>query len=124
MTVLLDSNIFIYAIQPPFAPLREWCLLQPIYASDISRLEVLGYHYLSDLDRRDLNELFTLASLYPVSSFIIDRAISLRQQRKISLGDAIIAATALEHQQVLATRNVADFEWIEGMSVVNPIKVA
>lgn len=121
--MLLDSNIFIYAIQPQFASLREWCLLQPICASDISRLEVLGYHHLSDLDRRDLTELFTITSVYPVSNSIISRAISLRQQRKMSLGDAVIAATALEHQQVLATRNVADFDWIDGLSVVNPIKV-
>lgn len=119
--MLLDSNIFIYAIQPEFAPLREWCLQQPIHASDISRLEVLGYHHLGDLDRHDLTELFTVTIVYPVSSSIILQAILLRQQRKMSLGDAVIAATALEHQQVLATRNVDDFEWIEGLSVVNPI---
>ncbi|QEP42990.1 hypothetical protein D5085_07580 [Ectothiorhodospiraceae bacterium BW-2] len=67
--MLLDSNIFIYAIQPQFNQLREWCL-----------------------------------------------------QRKMSLGDAVIAATALEYQQTLATRNIDDFEWIEGLRLINPME--
>ncbi|NQZ10542.1 MAG: hypothetical protein HRT35_25595 [Algicola sp.] len=46
----------------------------------------------------------------------------LRQQRKMSLGDAIIAATALEHHQTVVTHNVKDFEGIEGLKVVDPIR--
>jgi len=40
----------------------------------------------------------------------------------MSLGDALIAATALEHRLILATRNVKDFEWITGLKIVNPIR--
>lgn len=119
--MLLDSNIFIYAIQPRYSPLRQWCLQQPTYASDITRLEVLGYHNLNELDRRDLTHLFEMTTLYPVTPSIISGAIKLRQQRKMSLGDAVIAATALEYHQALATRNMDDFEWVEGLKVVNPI---
>ena len=119
--MLLDSNLFIYAILPTCSGLRQWCLQQPLHASEITRLEVLGYHRLSDLDKHDLTELFALTTLYPVTSMIIVHAIRLRQQRKMSLGDAIIAATALEYHQTLATRNVADFEWVEGLKLVNPM---
>lgn len=49
-------------------------------------------------------------------------AIESRRQRKMSLGDALIAATALEHRLILATRNVKDFEWITGLKIVNPIR--
>jgi toxin FitB len=40
-------------------------------------------------------------------------AIALKQQRKMSLGDALIAAICIEHHKILATRNTADFDWIE-----------
>jgi len=36
--------------------------------------------------------------------------IVLRLKRKMSLGDALIAATAIEHQLTLATRNVRNFD--------------
>jgi predicted nucleic acid-binding protein len=48
--------------------------------------------------------------------------INLRQQRKMSLGDALIAATCLEHNEPLATANVDDFKWIAGLDVVNPLE--
>jgi len=48
-------------------------------------------------------------------------AIQFRQQQSMSLGDAIIAATALEHHQTLATRNIKDFDWIDGLKVINPL---
>lgn len=93
--MLLDSNIFIYAIQPTYQPLRDWCFQQQVMASDMTRLEVLGYHHLNELDKRDITQLFELTTLYPVSSWIVTTAIKLRLQRKMSVGDSVIAATAL-----------------------------
>lgn len=52
---------------------------------------------------------------------IIDLSISLRQQRKMSVGDAIIAATALKYRETLATRNTADFNWIKGLKIIDPM---
>ncbi|MBF0220342.1 MAG: type II toxin-antitoxin system VapC family toxin [Gammaproteobacteria bacterium] len=121
--VLLDSNIFIYAIQPQFESLRQWCLQQSLHASNISRLEVLGYYKLNQADKRDLTRLFEMTTLYPVTNAIVECAIELRQQRKMSLGDAVIAATALEYQQTLVTRNLEDFVLVEGLEVVNPMEV-
>ncbi len=119
---LLDSNIFIYGIQPAYQPLQRWVHGQVIAASEISLVEVLGYHQLTVGDKYDLEELFGLASIFPVSRPIVNRAVQLRQQRKMSLGDALIAATALEHGLPLATRNTADFDWIDGLVVHNPLK--
>ena len=50
------------------------------------------------------------------------RIVSLRTRlgRPISVEDAQIAAIALAHGLVLATRNERDFELIEGLVVVNP----
>jgi len=48
-------------------------------------------------------------------------AIALKQQRKMSLGDAQIAATCIEYNKTLATRNVTDLNWIENLRVINPL---
>jgi len=120
--VLLDSNIFIYAIQPEHHKLREWLEHQTIAASAISLVEVLGYHGLNDQDKNDLQTLFEFSEIFPVSDSIIEQAIDLRQQKKLSLGDALIAATALDHQVTLVTRNIGDFNWINQLNVHNPLK--
>lgn len=39
----------------------------------------------------------------------------------MSLGDAIIAATALENDLTLATANIKDFKHIEGLKLINPM---
>jgi len=41
--------------------------------------------------------------------------------RKLKLGDALIAATALVHDLELVTHNLADFSWITGLRVVDPM---
>lgn len=40
----------------------------------------------------------------------------------MSLGDAIIAATALKFQLPLYTHNRADFQRIENLEIVDPLK--
>jgi predicted nucleic acid-binding protein len=49
-------------------------------------------------------------------------AIELRQQRAMSLGDALIAATALNENIALATHNTKDFSWIKSLTVLDPIQ--
>jgi predicted nucleic acid-binding protein len=50
-------------------------------------------------------------------------AIQLRQSRKLTLGDALIAATCMEQGGTLATANVGDFSWIKELKVFNPLGV-
>lgn len=119
--VLLDSNIFIFALKPKYQDLRQWCLEQDIHASDITRLEVLGYHLLSDDDKQDLALLFELTTTLEISSSVIDQAIELRRKKKIKLGDAIIAATAMEHKLTLVTHNTKDFTWLDGLKLIDPL---
>ncbi|MBK9017493.1 MAG: PIN domain-containing protein [Saprospiraceae bacterium] len=73
------------------------------------------------MEKDYLERVFKKKSPLPITPAIIDKAIELRQQRKMSAGDAIHAATALMNNLELNTRNVADFSWIEGLQVVNPI---
>lgn len=119
---LLDSNIVIYAGQSQFQWLRQ--LLQPLpcAVSVATKIEVLGYHKLTPEDQADLERFFSATEILEASIGIADRAVALRQRRKMSLGDAIIAATALHHDYRLITRNIVDFEWIPGLQVWNPFE--
>ncbi len=51
---------------------------------------------------------------------IIQQTMRLRQQRRLKLPDAVIAATALARGLTLITRNVSDFKGIPGLAVLNP----
>jgi hypothetical protein len=59
------------------------------------------------------------ASLAPLASRP-EQAVTLRQWRKVSLGDALVAGIVLAHGLTLATRNVEDLQWIQGLSLLNP----
>jgi predicted nucleic acid-binding protein len=122
--MLLDSNIIIYLTRPEHQALRDLVRDQAAWVSDISYVETLGFHGLQPEDRLLLEEFFSVADAIPMESAILDRAVDLRQQRRMSLGDAIIAATALVYDLTLATRNVADFRWINGLRLHNPFDVA
>lgn len=60
--------------------------------------------------------------MIPITDPIVRKAIDLRQQKKLTAGDSLIAATALISNFEVITRNSADFDWIENLKVHNPIK--
>jgi predicted nucleic acid-binding protein len=120
--MLLDSNIIIYSAKREYAELRGF-LAENVYSvSAISIVEVLGYHLLGDEQRQYLIEFFKAANTLSISDSVVTEAVKLRQIRRMSLGDAIVAGTALDHRLALATRNVKDFSWIQSLSVINPLE--
>lgn len=120
--MITDSNILIYASKPEYRAIRQFIRRNVRSASAISRVEVLGFHRFTPNDQQVLEALFTKLEIWQVTHDIIEGAVRLRQQRKMSLGDAIIAATALEHGLPLVTRNVDDFRWIPDLVVINPFE--
>jgi predicted nucleic acid-binding protein len=120
--MLLDSNIIIYAWLPQYSGLRQWIHEhKTITVSAISYLETLGYHQLRPEEKEYLTHFFKYITVLPVTLPIIYCVTELRQQRKLSLGDALIAATALTHQFTLVTHNTEDFKWIEGIILFDPL---
>ena len=67
-----------------------------------------------------MEAFFRLAQVLPLSQAVLDQAVTLRRQQKMSLGDALVAGTALVHGLTLVTRNVEDFQWIQGLLLLNP----
>ena len=121
--MLLDSNIIIYAAEPGYDRVRQFVAEIDPVVSIISKVEVLGYHKLSPENSEKLETLFSLLPVLPVTDDVIELAISLRQQRRMSLGDALIAGTALSYGLPIVTANVKDYEWVEGLEIINPLEV-
>ncbi|MGK7924585.1 MAG: type II toxin-antitoxin system VapC family toxin [Spirulina sp.] len=120
--MLLDSNIIIYSAQPDYEQLREFIAENTPAVSAVSYVEVLGYHRHSEEARRYFAEFFRVARVLPISQEVLDRAVTLRQMRRMTLGDSLIAATALVYDLTLVTRNVADFRWIDRLALLNPFE--
>ena len=119
--MLIDSNIIIYAALPEHHELRRFIAANVPSVSVVSFVEVLGYHRLTDADRRFFEDFFVAAPVLQISIEILDRATVLRQRRSIKLGDALIAGTALVYGLQLLTANVDDFEWIPDLRITNPV---
>lgn len=119
--MLLDSNIIIYAAQPAHTALRQMIAEQAPAVSIISVIEVLGYHRLPDDDQQMLERFSRAADVLPPSDRVVEWAIRLRQRRRMTLGDAIVAGTALASGRVLITHNTDDFRWITEIQLVDPL---
>lgn len=119
--MLLDSNIIIYGAQPEHSLIRQFIAQYSPVVSAISCIEVLGFHRLLDFERSLLEQFFKATTVIPISDRVVQKAIELRQRRRMSLGDSIIAATALVHGYTLVTHNTDDFKWLTELSVLDPL---
>jgi predicted nucleic acid-binding protein len=88
--------------------------------ASVSCIETLGFHRLSETERHGLEAAIARMKVLALEDTVVGRAISLRQERKMGLADAIIAATALVHRLPLVTRNVDDFKHVAGLKIINP----
>ena len=118
--MLLDTNILIYMAQPGGEKLEaEFAALSPA-TSLIARVEALGFQRITAEERGRFDKLFAWVEVLPVSDAVAEAAILLRQARRMKLGDALIAATALLYELPLVTRNEHDFKHITGLRLINP----
>lgn len=122
--ILLDSNVVVNSTKAEYDYLRRYLDEQTYCVSVVSQIEVLGFHKLSAEDKDDFDELFSQIPILTISEEVVREAIRLRQLRNISLGDAVIAATAIVHKLELVTFNTKDFKWIDNLNLVDPIEVS
>ncbi len=118
--MLIYSNIIIYASKPEYAGLRQLIAEHSPSVSAVSYVEVLGYHKLSERERQHFEEFFAVASMLAISDEVLVQAVKLRQSRRMTLGDALIAGTALVHNLTLVTRNIKDFDWVDELTLLDP----
>ena len=88
--------------------------------SVVVEIEVLTYHETPG-KMPLIEEFVSLATILPLDKEITRKAIELRRNsRKLKLGDAIIAATAIIHKLLLVSNNTKDFKNIKGLQITDP----
>jgi toxin FitB len=121
---IADSNVIIDLVlgrlpQTSADWLDTQITAQQVAISVITRIELLSKtapiaEYLF------MQSFVQSVAVLPIDEPIIQQTILLRQQHRIKLPDAIIAATALAHNLPLLTRNTSDFSAVAGLQVLNP----
>ncbi len=128
--ILLDTNVATeLGKQRPHDMVRRWATTaKPPFAFSAVSVEEVRYglawksapraeHWIGEF-------LVGFCEIFPVTEAIANRAGTLRGRFRAngqtrSQADMLIAATALEHQFALATRNTRDFLGC-GVALVNP----
>ena len=121
--MLLDSNILIYAANQSAPEIESLVVSAENAVASVTQIEVYGFTGLKPEELAALDVLFRRLTVHPLDAAVVNRAIALRQESKMGLADAIIAATALVHGLRLVTRNESDFKHVTGLQVTNPFAV-
>jgi len=117
--ICIDTNIIIYIANGTLG--EDIVGDEPIICPSIVHIECLGYPSIKSIEEQRIRELCATLTTAPLTDNIIESAIKLRQDKKMSLGDSIVAATALENDSQLWTADTKDFEHIDGLDVFNPL---
>lgn len=113
--LLLDTNIIIYALKG-LADVRPYFDIEP-YISVITEIEILGVKDLGEDEAKVRETVIEYCSVLPITNKIKQRAISIKQNIKIPVPDAIIAATAIENGFTLVTADKG-FKRIKNLSLL------
>ena len=94
-----------------------------VYTSQISLPEVVGFTKITEEEVVFFNAFFAHTQMLMVDRATLEEAARLRQIKKLSLGNAIIAATAIVHGLTLVTANTKDFKKFPELTLINPLEV-
>lgn len=130
MNYLLDTNSCIYIMKqrPPQVLTRFQQLKHAqIYLSAITAYELYYGAEHSQAPKKSLAFLEKFLQPFPILDFTLNEAQQAakirqalnRQGTPIGPYDLQIAATALQHQLILVTNNVAEFNRVKGLKVEN-----
>ena len=82
-------------------------------------MEFLGFQRFDSIEKVKAEKFLSYTNVISLNDCIVEQVINIRQKRKMKLPDAIIAATAMQHNMKLVTHNTKDFKEIN-MSVIDP----
>ncbi len=86
--------------------------------SVITKIELLGFNAPEE-HYNTLCNFINDSQVLDLTNNVVETTIDIRKKHKTKLPDAIIAATAIEYDMVLITRNITDFKNIEGSMVID-----
>jgi len=120
-TYLIDTNVIIdnFGNKLPEKAKVFFDTFEPV-VSAVTKIEVLGWLNATKEQLNPLYYFMEITTVLPINETVIEKTIAIRQTKKIPLGDAIIAATALVYGLILLSRNTSDFKNIDSLKVINP----
>ncbi|MBA3059375.1 MAG: type II toxin-antitoxin system VapC family toxin [Gammaproteobacteria bacterium] len=131
LIILADTNVISeFVKKTPDAQVMQWLQSVQQLAISVITLEEAHFGLAWQPNARKLMLFDALVqrlhAVYPITPAIAERAGVLRGQFQAqgiirSTPDMLIAATAVEHQLAVATRNVRDFLGC-GVQIVNPFE--
>jgi predicted nucleic acid-binding protein len=118
----LDTNTIIYYLDedPTVVPLLEPIFGQEsaLFVSVVTELELLSHPGLTEADIAEIQQLLTSVVIFPLESRLAQLAGALRRQYHLKTPDSVVAATALLTHTTLVTRNIRDFQGIDGLALL------
>ena len=120
--MLVDTDVFIWHLRGYPAATQRLDQLASLTLSAVTYLELLqGMRNRREMAALQKSLAGRQAQQWPLTPAITARAVSLMETYTLShgmqLGDALIAATALEQQLTVLTGNVKHFQGIEGLQI-------
>lgn len=112
--LLVDTDVFVDHLR---GARRIQLGRDRIHYSVVTRCELFAGREMEEETVRRLLDGF---EELPVDRPVAERAGRLRRAGGLRTPDALIAATALEHQLVLVTRNTRDFQAARGLKLRHP----
>lgn len=127
--MIVDTDVLIHVMQDNENAKRKIAELEnqhvPLHISTISQFEL--YHSIervhdSTARRRTIEAVLDTKPVYPADSAVMKKAGRIDGRLTsdgdaIGMGDTIVAATALVHEESVLTKNVAHFERIDGLDI-------
>ena len=122
---LIDSNSIIDFCNGKLPePGRKllFSIKQPVI-SVITHIEILSFANIDKEEEKQLRDFVSIAIILALNIEVSLKAISIKKEKRIKLPDAVIAATALNFDLVLITRNMSDFTGIKNLELINPWEI-
>jgi predicted nucleic acid-binding protein len=118
---LIDSNVIIdFCNGKLSAAGRDLLTKKEPEISIITNIELFATKNISEQEYLLLEQFLAITTIHPLTKDLVKTTIDIRQQYKLKLPDAVIASTAVYFDMLLLTRNIADFNKIKGLQIIDP----
>lgn len=84
----------------------------------VTALTLLSHPGLTEEDMAEMQQLLTFVVIFPLESRLAQLAGLLRRQYHLKTPDSVVAAIALLAHTTLVTRNIRDFQGMDGLSLL------
>jgi predicted nucleic acid-binding protein len=99
---LFDTNVIVYILQGN--PSVQHFAHEDMFAvSCITEMELLGRFQISEEEKHTITRMLSQCFIIDINYHIKQMAINIRQNTHMKLPDALIAATALQHNLTLVS---------------------